>query len=97
MTADWHRELPRVVNTAAIWTSANPVLVLGERGLEADTGKEKVGDGTTAWTGLTYRLTPTVGDVTFPVGFGPVVHDASDGHTYRLGTAAGVVTATQVT
>ena len=39
---------------AATWTSVNPVLSAGEIGLESDTGKIKLGDGTTAWTGLTY-------------------------------------------
>lgn len=40
--------------TAAAWTSANPVLMFGERGLETDTGQVKVGDGVTAWTALAY-------------------------------------------
>lgn len=40
--------------TAAQWTSANPVLLLGERGIETDTGKEKSGDGVTAWNSLSY-------------------------------------------
>jgi hypothetical protein len=40
--------------TAAAWTSANPTLASGELGLETDTGKVKIGDGTTAWTGLAY-------------------------------------------
>lgn len=38
--------------TAAQWTAANPVLAAGEPGLETDTGKHKIGDGTTAWNGL---------------------------------------------
>jgi len=41
-------------DTAANWTSANPVLGLGEPGLETDTRKLKYGDGTTAWTSLPY-------------------------------------------
>jgi len=40
--------------TAANWTTANPVLALGEPGLETDTGKVKYGDGTTAWASLAY-------------------------------------------
>lgn len=43
-------------DTAANWTAANPVLAAGEWGLETDTGKLKLGDGTTAWTSLAYRL-----------------------------------------
>jgi len=41
-------------DTAAAWTSANPILAAGEPGLETDTGKVKYGDGTTAWSGLSY-------------------------------------------
>lgn len=40
--------------TAAEWTSANPTLATGEPGYETDTGKFKVGDGSTAWTSLAY-------------------------------------------
>jgi len=40
--------------TAAQWTSANPTLASGEIGIETDTKKEKVGDGTTAWNSLGY-------------------------------------------
>jgi len=40
--------------TAAQWTSANPVLAAGEIGFETDTNKFKVGNGSTAWTSLTY-------------------------------------------
>lgn len=40
--------------TAAAWTSANPVLLFGERGMETNTGYIKVGDGTTAWVDLDY-------------------------------------------
>ena len=41
-------------DTAANWTSANPILASGEFGLETDTDQFKVGDGTTAWTSLGY-------------------------------------------
>ena len=41
-------------DTAANWTSANPRLLQGEQGYETDTGKMKIGDGSTAWTGLDY-------------------------------------------
>lgn len=46
--------------TAADWTSANPTLSAGEFGLETDTGKLKIGTGSTDWTSLGYvGLTPT--------------------------------------
>lgn len=41
-------------DTAANWTSEDTVLAEGEIGLETDTGKIKIGDGVTAWTGLAY-------------------------------------------
>lgn len=40
--------------TAAQWLSANPVLRAGEPGVETDTGKLKLGNGVTSWTGLGY-------------------------------------------
>jgi hypothetical protein len=40
--------------TAAQWTTANPVLAIGEFGYETDTKKMKVGDGATVWTSLGY-------------------------------------------
>ena len=42
--------------TAAAWTSANPTLAQGEFGVETDTYKLKLGDGTTAWTSLGYYI-----------------------------------------
>ena len=41
-------------DTAANWTAANPTLLLNELGFETDTKKLKMGDGTTAWSSLTY-------------------------------------------
>lgn len=41
-------------DTAANWTSINPVLALGEPGLETNTRRVKYGDGTTAWNSLAY-------------------------------------------
>lgn len=40
--------------TAASWASNNPVLYAGEIGLETDTNKFKIGDGTTAFNSLPY-------------------------------------------
>lgn len=41
--------------TAASWTAANTVLSSGEEGFETDTGRTKIGDGTTAWNSLPYN------------------------------------------
>lgn len=40
--------------TAAAWLAANPVLLAGEQGLETDTNKVKIGDGSTPWNALAY-------------------------------------------
>ena len=40
--------------TASQWTSTNPTLAAGEWGFETDTGKAKIGNGSTNWTGLSY-------------------------------------------
>ena len=40
--------------TAADWLAANPVLALGELGLETDTNKLKAGNGTSSWYELQY-------------------------------------------
>lgn len=40
--------------TASQWTAADTVLASGEMGIETDTKKFKIGDGTTAWTSLAY-------------------------------------------
>lgn len=41
-------------DTAEAWATKNPVLLQGEMGIESDTKKMKIGDGTTAWNGLDY-------------------------------------------
>lgn len=40
--------------TASEWSTANPVLGAREIGVETDTGKLKIGDGTTDWNSLPY-------------------------------------------
>ena len=42
--------------TAAQWTASNPVLGAGEIGFETDTNKFKIGNGSTAWTSLSYFI-----------------------------------------
>jgi len=55
--------------TAAQWTSANPTLAAGEQGFETDTGKFKIGTGSTAWTSLSYAAgTGTVTSITAGTG-----------------------------
>lgn len=62
---------------AATWTSSNPTLAIGEVGIEMDTGKFKVGDGSTVWTGLGYSSGST----------GPTGSTGSSGATGPTGPA----------
>lgn len=65
-------------DTAANWTSVNPVLLEGEVGIETDTRKQKFGDGSTAWNSLPYDVGSTAlqsitsSDVTTALGYTPV-------------------------
>lgn len=64
-------------DTAANWTSANPVLLKGEVGLETDTLKLKFGDGVSQWNSLKYFVSgdvvvkttsPSISDSNYDVG-----------------------------
>lgn len=58
-------------DVATAWTTANPVLMKGEIGIETDTNKFKIGDGTTTWSALPY-----VGTDIEIVGEGSVIVNA---------------------
>lgn len=45
----------KVYYDAAEWASVDPTLPIGVTGVEIDTGKEKDGDGSTAWSSLPYK------------------------------------------
>jgi len=49
-------------DTAANWTTENPILAAGEPGLETDTGKVKYGDGVSAWALLPHAGSDTLDD-----------------------------------
>lgn len=42
--------------TYSDWALVNPILATGEQGYEIDTGRFKIGDGVSVWTGLDYFL-----------------------------------------
>jgi len=71
--------------TAAQWTAANTLLAEGEIGIETDTGKIKVGDGSTAWTSLAYFTGS--GAVSAVTGTAPVA--SSGGATPAISLSAG--------
>jgi hypothetical protein len=77
-------------DTAADWTSVNPVLYAGQLGIETDSGKIKLGDGSTAWTSLPY-----LSGVTSVNGHtGIVTLTASDVSADAAGSAAAVLAET---
>ncbi|MCA9130694.1 MAG: hypothetical protein KDB22_26585 [Planctomycetales bacterium] len=55
-----NHDIQFIRGTAAAATSADLTLLAGEPGYETDTGKLKIGDGSTAWTSLPYFHTDTV-------------------------------------
>jgi len=61
-------------DTAAGWTSANPTLLSGEFGVETDTNKVKIGDGSTAWNSLAYI--PGFSVSAYPIATADIANDA---------------------
>ena len=55
-------------DTAANWTSANPTLRAGEVGIETDTLKFKIGNGTQTWTQITTYANVTPSSLTSSLG-----------------------------
>jgi len=64
-------------DTAANWTSADPTLLAGELGYESDTGKLKIGDGSTAWSSLAYE--PGFSLSAYPLATSDIADDAITG------------------
>jgi hypothetical protein len=48
-------------DTAQNWADANPILAVGEMGVETDNNTFKIGDGETAWSDLGYLALPGAG------------------------------------
>lgn len=51
-------------DTAANWTSENPILAEGELGFETNTKLYKIGDGVSNWTTLTYSVLRSIDEAT---------------------------------
>ncbi len=49
--------------SASSWTSVNPILDEGELGLEIDSGKFKIGDGSSVWSALGYAATSSLSEM----------------------------------
>jgi hypothetical protein len=84
--------------TAAQWTSANPTLAAGEQGFETDTGKFKIGTGSTAWTSLSYASgTGTVTSITAGTGLSGGTITTSGTIAIDTATTADLTTAQTLT
>jgi hypothetical protein len=76
-------------DTAANWTSSNPILAQGEFAWESDTGKFKIGDGLTAWTALAYRTVMTAAEIATALGYTPANDVDLDAHTSNMNSPHG--------
>lgn len=74
-------------DTAANWTTENPVLSKGELGIEIDTNKFKIGDGTKTWSQLSYAGTV----VAASSANGKIKIDGVDTTVYTLPTGGSAI------
>lgn len=69
-------------DTAANWSSVDPVLDNGEIGIETDTRKMKIGNGSTVWTNLQYAK-PHIGELSVNDLQDVVITSASNGQVLK--------------
>jgi hypothetical protein len=75
--------------TAASWTSTNPTLAAGEFGYETDTGKFKIGNGSTAWASLAYTAAATAVTYLFNATSGQTTFSGADANGLTLAYTVG--------
>jgi hypothetical protein len=75
--------------TAASWTSTNPTLAAGEIGFESDTGKIKIGTGSTAWNALAYTASSTAVTYLFNATGGQTTFSGTDANGLTLAYTVG--------
>lgn len=75
-------------DTSSNWTSGNAVLSSGEIGYETNTGKFKIGNGSTAWTSLGYSIASNISSAVLNDLGDVTITSAADGDFLRWnGTA----------
>ena len=84
-------------DTSANWESVNPVLSVGEPGLETDTGIVKYGDGKTSWNELSAPPSGDSASMTAWSGNKWNYHSSSGGKSFIFKTAGHVRTNVRVT
>jgi hypothetical protein len=75
--------------TAASWTSTNPTLAAGEFGYETDTGKFKIGNGSTAWASLAYTAAATAVTYLYNATSGQTTFSGADANGLTLAYTVG--------
>lgn len=75
--------------TAAAWAAANPLLAVGEAGIETDTNKFKFGNGVNNWNALPYAAGTAVAVTGGPSGLMPL--DGKSGKDSFIPGPAGAV------
>lgn len=88
-------------DTAARWVIVNPVLEVGEFGVESDTGRFKIGDDLLAWNDLPYRGESGGGLAAINVSAGATSESLSaltfqNSNGVSFGLDAGVITASVI-
>jgi hypothetical protein len=77
-------------DTAANWTSTNPTLASGELGIETNTAKLKLGNGSTAWNSLAYWTGGSAWTGGTASGYyAPAVVSVTDASTISVNAASG--------
>lgn len=82
--------------TASAWSTANPVLAVGEIGLVTDDLSYKIGDGTTAWNSLAAReltglFSTAIGLGAYGYGTEPGTPASGQGYLYAKDVAARIM------
>jgi hypothetical protein len=72
-------------STAATWTSTNPTLAAGEMGFETDTGKFKIGTGSSAWSALSYANSINAIPLSTVTTNGDIIYGTGSSAVTRLG------------
>lgn len=75
--------------TAASWTSTNPTLASGEFGFETDTGRFKIGNGSTAWNSLAYNAGAGTTTYIYVATNGQTTFSGADSNGLTLAYTAG--------
>lgn len=75
--------------TASSWTSTNPTLAAGEIGFETDTGKIKVGTGSSTWSALNYVGAANAIQYVYTASAGQTTFSGADNNSLTLSYTVG--------